>query len=369
MKKSFRILIAVALSFAVLFLGIGYAQVTDSLTMNGTVSLKGWNVYITRIEVDSSATTSDCSCNVKGYVGTPFVSSTVTLTKSNRNNANNTSKLTLRVTVHNATDEEVIYSGVTESDSTHSNSNIEIKVSASSLRIPAGEDRVYTMTFSYVNGKYLTSAGNVLDSYVKFVFTSVKDVAPTVQNDPLSCFADILNDPDKYESMLSAMNMPEHENDTTGQSRVDNTFIGNFDGVSEADSGIMNALFAGNTEYVKIGNTTQAINGGIIIATNGPDPKDATEIVLYIVTGTLPVSTSGQYVETYAGVFRRNSTADSWGLVNQNGLVKGQAQAVRYSGNNIGSSYNSIWTNNWTSTEEYNGVKSGSTISDIFPKT
>lgn len=68
-KKDYKGVLVFALVLAIVFMSVGYAALAQRLTVNGTATIgdASWNVKITKIEFDSSASTIDVSNSTHGF--------------------------------------------------------------------------------------------------------------------------------------------------------------------------------------------------------------------------------------------------------------------------------------------------------------
>lgn len=377
MKNSYRILMVCTLLLSMVFTAVGYAQVTDSLTVDGTVSvLPYWEIFISQTPTEE--TKSDGAfCVVNGYVKTPFLSTVVTLPAKSETDSD--PKLTLKVAIQNNSTETVEYIGTSSIE--HSNPNIQVKITANTegqeMKIAPKGSLDLNVTFSYVD---VADTESVLNSYFKFLFQP-QTIKPDdkIRNDPVDAFGGILNDQTKFDALLQAMKQTQSVGDAAHQIRKDFSFIGTVPNGPESDCNLLNLLFESNNTQMAIDNNRTVPIKGILIATNDSahSIETASRIYLYVITD----SSFGTYLNTddykdttyeaYVAAF--DKTSDGWieaDLSNTAtnlyyriskdttcGMVKGKAPAVAYSGyggDSTTESYrNSIWSNKFTATGKY----------------
>ena len=119
MKLINKILTSIALIFSMLFVGVGYAQISDDFEIKGLIVAEMPNKVFMTAAIDVNQ--QNATCNSKTYSGTVLNSTTIF-------NANNgTSKITYELTFYNGSD--LIYEYVDEVIHTHSNNNVTYTVS------------------------------------------------------------------------------------------------------------------------------------------------------------------------------------------------------------------------------------------------
>ncbi|MGM9684510.1 MAG: hypothetical protein ACI3XQ_13010 [Eubacteriales bacterium] len=160
MKKAIRVAFCIALSLIFVFLCVGYAQLSDSLTVNGNVNVSQKDgIYITGVAVPEGA-----DATVNSYISTTL-NSTVKL------GANGDSTVTLSVTFYNNSDTAYSYQSVTYDSDAYSNENIVFDVSYEQNYIGAHGTLTLDLTFSYKDG--VVPDISELNSVLKFNFMNV----------------------------------------------------------------------------------------------------------------------------------------------------------------------------------------------------
>ena len=347
MKKRSIAMILCILLFSTLFLGVGYAGLTDSLTVQGTADLKpGKYVYI------ASATVKSGTATGLAKSGT-VLSSTVTL-------ANSTSAQTvIHVSLKNNTDYPYVFNGLvyTEGEGTYDNTAITATASIKKgVELASGATTEFDITFKYKSG---VSTNKVLKSVINISYVPSSEYIPEIAvKGAIGQFGEILNDPVTYEKLTDAM-------DNTGfTDRWSNSYIGNVAGATDADSKVINELFTVDGKSLLTldlkGDGTET-NVTAMIKREDIGGSSAKEMVIYMtgekISGTLLKHTD---LQVFAAIYVQND-AGEW--VQKGELFEGTAKSNAYF---AGWNDDSINTDTWKSTKAYNGVKSGSSISDVY---
>ena len=118
MKLFNKILTCLALVFSMLFVGVGYAQISDDFEIKGLIAAVMPNKVFMTAALDSNHVNS--TCNSKTYSGTVLNTSTIF------NSSSGTSRITYELTFYNGSD--LIYEYVKEDVHTHSNNNVKYVV-------------------------------------------------------------------------------------------------------------------------------------------------------------------------------------------------------------------------------------------------
>ncbi len=157
MKKSIKALCCIAFSLIFVFLGVGYAQLTDTLAVSGKVDLSSQEgIYITGVELQDGA-----DVTVNAFIST-ILTSTVNL------GTDGSSSVTLSVTFFNNSDATYMYDSVTYETDAYSNDDIVFDVSYEQNFIVPHGTLTLDLTFSYKDG--VASSLTELYSVLKFNF-------------------------------------------------------------------------------------------------------------------------------------------------------------------------------------------------------
>ncbi len=184
MRKAIKISFCLAFSFIFIFLCVGYAQLTDTLFINGKIDVaEQTGVYITDVIIPA-----DADASVNSFFST-IMNSTVNLGEDGSNT------VTFTVNFYNNSDETFSYDGVTfgSGSFTYSNEHIvfDVDTSRQNFIFPHGTLSL-PVTFYYENGTLpdeATEDRTILNSVLKFNFvkksggTNVSVIEGTSGND------------------------------------------------------------------------------------------------------------------------------------------------------------------------------------------
>ena len=375
MNKGLKILIGAVLSLSILFSGIGFAQLTDELSISGDASApKAEGLFIGDVAKASGVGTLN-SCS---YVDT-LLTSTVSL-GNNRSN-----KITLDVTFYNNTQIDYMYSGLQTTDGAYTNITVTHTVTGMEAAtnkkegtvIKRGESLTAQLTFAYNSAGALDYSS--LSSVIRFLFIPSSEYEGVEEIlDALGRFKEILNTPTDRKTLLDSMD-----------AKSDPTYIGNVAGASTTDTRVLNGLFTvvkdgeeinylhfdfdGNgvieedeyvTIMVKAENVDNDTTTGITVVKEGwwsDTEYPGCEMTIYLVSATLGTNATPDEVNAFAATFRSTDKGESWEQVGE--LFAGKAETLAYSG---WSGNDSIDTRTWVSTVEYNGKPAGSKLSTLI---
>ena len=186
MKRFNRIILILILSFSSFFMCIGYASITDELTISGTVeNAVQNNVFITDIVQVSDE--DQGILNVNGYIDTTLNSS---LTLSSVN-----SEVTYRLTLHNNNSStDFYYWENVYIDDFYSNENISFRLSVNQFdTISKNGDKTIDITFYYSGDKTVENPELTLNGVIKLNFKEVEGtnkITITVGDEVINGFVD-----------------------------------------------------------------------------------------------------------------------------------------------------------------------------------
>lgn len=190
MKIINKILTSIALIFSMLFVGVGYAQISDDFEIKGLIVAEMPNKVFMTAAIDTNQ--QNATCNSKTYSGTVLNSTTIF-------NANNgTSKITYELTFYNGSN--LIYEYVDEVIQTHSNNNVTYTVTnlLSGTRI---EPKSYVTAYLFFESNVTTTLNSIIN--FKFAVANLEDnvgianhesLVEAMVDDPTNG----LNNPDSY---------------------------------------------------------------------------------------------------------------------------------------------------------------------------
>jgi len=241
MTVKLKILIISVLSFMLSFMLIGYAALSDELTIKGDGEVKPQNiVFITDAKILS--TNASAEATVNGYTGT-VLDSRVVLTSSS------TSSVTFQITVFNGTNYTAYYQETVWADAAYDNPDITVSTTLKvNDAVQSKSFLTFSATYSYKNG---TVDNNVLNSLVNFKFSDELTQEEQAVDGALERFDDILNDETEQGATFDALR--EEMISGEGLSGRNNSYIGNVIGSSSSDSKAVNKFFTdaeGNNKLV-----------------------------------------------------------------------------------------------------------------------
>ena len=190
MKNINKILTCIALIFSMLFVGVGYAKISDDFEIKGLIAAVMPNKVFMTSALDSNQQNS--TCNSKTYTGT--VLNTTTIFNAN----NGTSKITYELTFYNGSN--LIYEYVKEDVHTHSNNNVSYIVTnlLSGTRVPP---KTYVTAYLIFESNVTTTLNSIIN--FRFAVANLEDnvgianhesLVEAMVDDPTNG----LNNPDSY---------------------------------------------------------------------------------------------------------------------------------------------------------------------------
>jgi len=371
MNRWIKILVATVLSLSVCFTFIGYAQLSDNLSVSGSAGFEVPSaVYITDVTVKDGA-----DATVNHYTGTAM-NTTITLGNSQ------SSTVSLEVSVFNNSGIDYVFKGTTYIEEAYDNSDISfaldgivaenVDTATRGTPIATGETLTFTVTFSYSGA---VSDNKTLNSVLNFDFGPESEIEEAV-NTVSDAFKVILNTEVSFDSIIEQMVKNQ-------EGYKDDTYIGNVVGASSEDTELVNKLFSevngGKGLTITINGEEVPVTAIIKRENVDSDPttgdEDGREMVLYVTPDTLETEYTGgifsrpiRYdVTVYAMVYTNNhydSPDVGWYQIGE--MYEGEATTSAYDGSwfDPNESFN---TSDWTSTKAYydNAAPSGSTITKI----
>ena len=364
MKPWVKACICIGLCLMLCFVGVGYAELTDTLNIRGSAKIDvPEGLFI--IDVSTTGTTNVDRNEVE------FLEYSTTLDSQISRTNNGTGTVTYRITALNNTKLTYSYrglyyqSGLSDYNGNRyistSNGRSNIGVVCSLANLPAeskkvGPGQTIEFTVTYTVGNRL-SANTNWDTLVNFQFGINVDGEQEAVAVVEEKFLNVLNATTTYEQLIDAL-----DNKFDGRQEWTSNYIGNVTGSSSEDSVAVNSLFAGQlqitvgsqqrdaTVMVKHenldGNTK---TGDDYVATNqsngGVFRGYGCEMTLYLTVD--PLTAAGQYVPVYAVVFtcdrdENGNITSEWYRLGT--TYAGEANVVTYDG---GTGTGSFVTDNW----------------------
>ncbi len=347
MTKKIKIVLAISLSFMLVFSCVGYAAISSGMTINGTAEITPPNILF----ISDVSGGNYIDPNTLAYTGT-VVSSNITL----RENAQGEYSATYTVTLFNNTTESYYYVAkvhgtYTAPDGTvisYSNPNIElIEDIEFAEEIKPGEIKTFTVSAQFADDA-TDRTDKTLFSIIEYQFQTTKpeDKDEAAVAGVLEKFPEILNNSTTYNQLISAMK----DNVSIGN-RLSSSYIGNVVNANDKDTEAINSLFGesmklnidGEDKPVTVMIKRENIDGN---RNTGESPGlfGGNEMTLYITAD--PLNVSGASVPVYAVVYTKNQNSNVWYQLGT--VFKGTATVVNYRGGNGTGSFN---TDTWKNTD------------------
>ena len=389
MKRLSKFVLGAVFSFMFCFMCIGYAEVSTTLFVNGSVEVSApKGVFITNVELYSASATSR---NVSFFYPTN-VDSTI-------NGAHN-STVTYKITVFNNTAYKYAYAGIAYEealDGYNGNQYIGNGITITTKENPTDQSATFNTRDSIEAGKTITfyatytisgsrAASIDLKTLINYKFgVHVDSMGAVAIDSALSKFEDILNDMTAgggYETLISKI-----DDKYDGKNDWKANYIGNVVDSSSADTETVNDLFEGElsliinnvetnvTVLIKREDVDGNINtGDSYTASYGDKTTSAAgcEMTLYMTTDKLQRGTPVIYAAVFTCDKNADGTYGNWYMIGD--MYVGTASIVGYEG---GQSTGSFDTGTWRSSagtynvsDDYSyTIASGSTIQAIVQAT
>ena len=394
--KAVKLCVCVLISLSVIFAYVGYARLTDDLSIEGTVNIheiEGLYIYDYTLEDQYRDNVS-----VTGHIGT-VLSSTVTLKEA----SGGTNNVTHTVIIYNNTQNTYYFDNVTPVTHNYDNTNIEFSAAVTKSadsgepdKIGPGEQMEISVTFKFAAGA--STSNPILNSKLSYNFLLEKASIEEAIIDVISKFKAILNDDVDIGYLLT------HIDDKYDGTDWKATFIGNVVGSSLEDTTHLSYLFEAHlnliingvktpiTLIIKMENIDGDVNTGCMYhstyTTSSGQVKETSgqgcELSLYITTDNISNTTNHARANpVYAVVFTCQTTYTRDGQGNilsaeygewiqlgdkrvDNGMYTGTAEIVGYEGNEtidgVYISRGSFNTGDWKLTDSYT-MSDGSVVS------
>ena len=356
--KWYKGLVCLILSFACIFSCIGYAAITDSLSLTGSarVSIPS-GLFITDIKTIS---TSNTDKNTVSFI--EYTTTVNSIVSRNRN----AGTVVYEITVLNNTDYEYAYRGLYYMSSYGSNSYVSTSNANNKLGVvtsfPNGSivapGEKLTFRATYTIGRSVGSNLN-LDTLLNFQFGINVDSVDKAYDIVHSKFLEILNTATTYNQLIEVL-----DDKFDGSQTWTSNYIGNVGNAVDNDMMTVETLFAGQLTMMVNG---QAQKAWVMIKHEDVDGNELTgddyslnynqygwtthkgcEMTLYMTVDTLDKANS--WAPVYATVFTCDRDASGnkisdWYRVGSS--YSGEANVVGYRGESGGTG--SFVTDNWNS--------------------
>ena len=388
MKRWMMVLFCVTFSFLFCLMCVGYAQLSDSLVIEGTAEAsEPAAVYIVEIV---STTGTVTRAEVVPYTS---VDSDISLGTSDD------ATVTMRICVKNNTAERYGFNAVRYAPDLYTNSGIAVStdmtrktvdkngnVTANGTIVEPGQTLEFTATFSYADGY----AGNAdLSSLINYEFLPWDSISADVDlglaEDVMGKFQDILNNAEIADSCEQLIKQMENNEEAD---RSQPNYIANFTAAHPDDTAVLETLFGSENMKVTINGVETEVKV-MIKHKNVTNAYSGDEMVLYMTTHSLirdeatKVTTERNFLFTYtyrwaapiyAAVFAQTQNANGETVWVQVGsMYTGEGQINGYDGTpgydkilGVGGGEGSFDTETWISTEAYGSAAVGSDINTVI---
>lgn len=359
-KPWVKVTVGMMLSFMILFVGIGYAAISNTISVLGTADVEiPSGLFITDIKIKSSGNLD--------YQTVSYLDYTTTVNaKISKQNRNSTGNVVYEITVLNNTAYEYAYRGLYYTTSYGNNSYVATSNSSSRLgvvvnfpngRIVKPGERL-TFTATYTIGRSVSNSLN-LDTLLNYQFGINVDSIDKAADIVHEKFLNILNTTSTYQQLVDAL-----DDKFDGNQEWTSNYIGNVGNAVDNDMMTVETLFAGQLTMmvngqaqkawviIKHENLDENIKTGDDYTLNynqyGEVTHQGCEMTLYMTTDSL--SQANGWAPVYATVFTCDRDDDGniiskWYKVGD--TYSGQANIVGYRGESGGTG--SFVTDNWKS--------------------
>lgn len=338
-----KVLSSVVLSSFLGVLSIGYANVSNNLTVTGAVNIEPQeNVFISDVIIPTGV---NAVCN-SYYAST--LNSTITL----GNTSNST--VSFNITVYNNTNETYGFNAVKYmiDDTTYDNSNISFETSLERRdEVLSYDDLTFSITFMYKDST--VSENKVLNSILNFEFLPLdeipEDEGEIAVTGVMGRFEEILNTPAEYTKLTNQMD------DNWANGRYNDSYMGTVLGASDADIALLEEMFAGNLILNINGVDTEVtilIKRENIDGSRNTGDADGNEMTVYMTTD--PLTERGKSVPVYAAAYTSSDDGTSWSQIGH--MFEGTATVNNYFGFSGSGSFN---TDTWKDLD-------GNTIEEVI---
>lgn len=383
MNKLLKVIFGIVFTFLFAFTGIGYAQLTDNLVIQGTINGEELEVvYIQSISIVDTDYTS--VGEIVDFNRTLFEQRATLSNDGLSSDGTTPTYVTYEIKVKNNSGVTMGYnmyiSGSADNDAiVLSTDSLEIDptygISYKDKEFKHGEIRTFRVKVKFKED-VTDFANNILNSAGNFDFQPW-DILPDIDDDEgevivvggaLERFAQILNTPAEYQKLDTAMDTYTETVETWWGStreeeyRYDDSYISNVDAAHVNDVTALNELFEGYLEVSIDGG--EPIEVKVMIKRINLDGQTSTglengnEMIIYMTNSEL--APQGTYVPVYAAVFEYSSDKNEW---YQKGIINaGEAYVKQYNGWPGTGSFD---TDMWRSTMYFNQNGTGKSLKDV----
>ena len=358
-KRIYCVILAVVLVCMTAFMSFGYAAISDTLSVNGSASVRiPEGLFITQVKTLSSSNTDKNTVSFISY------STTVESVISRKGNSAGT--VVYQITVLNNTNYEYAYRGLYYISSQGSNSYVSTSNANNKLGVVVnfpegkivGPKETLTFTVTYTVGKNI-GANLDLSTMLNYQFGINVDSIDKAYDIVHAKFLSILNTTTTYNQLVDVL-----DDKFDGQQEWTSNYVGNVGNAIDNDMMTVETLFAGHLTMMVNG---QAQKAWVLIKHENLDGNENTgdnytvrynqygditysgcEMTLYLTVDALDKANS--WAPVYVTVFTCDKDANGnvvgdWYKVGDS--YYGEANIVGYRGESGGTG--SFVTDNWKS--------------------
>ena len=382
MKVFKKLLIYVALPFMFLFTCFGYAALTDTLNIHGSVNIVvPSGLFITEVKLKNTSNATSNSVKFLSY-------STTVDSSIRRGTSYGAGTVTYTVTVFNNTDLTYAYrklyyqtslSGYTGNDIIGTENRNRISITTNfpdGQKVEPKESLSFEVT--YTLGRSLSAYTNYL-TLVNYQFGINVESETVAKNVLADKFTNILNSTETYEKLYNRID------DKFSGAEWTSNYIGNVTDSTSDDSATVNELFAGFLQMTIDGTDTpitvlikhENIDGNrntgddyTAVSGNQSFTGYGCEFTLYMTTSKL--DNRNERPPVYAAAYTCNRNADGscgeWYMIGE--IYEGTAQIVGYEGGDYTGSFDTgtwrSYANTYYVTDNYSySISAGLTIQQV----
>ena len=372
MKRWMKIVFCVGFSFLFCVMCVGYAQLSDTLSIAGMADIhEPHEVYISRI-ISTTGTV---------HRAQEILNTTIDSSISLGSGASDI--VTMTVEVKNNTSVKYGFNAIRYTGEAYSNAGIAVttdmrrktvdnrgNLTDEGTVLEPGQTITFVATFSYLDGKV---GSPDLTSLINYEFlpwehiTADTDVG--LASDVMGRFLEILNNiaaPDSYQQLLDQMAKSEEAD------RIYDDYIANFDEAYVVDKEVLTSLFGNDMLFVNLNGEEVEVKV-MIKQKNVTSDYAGDEMVLYMTTHSLKRADGDRdglwsyYASpVYAAVFANSTVNNKSEWIRIGDMYHGEGRINGYDGNRFGEG--SFDTETWRSTQAYGTAGVGSSINTVIER-
>lgn len=366
MTKQVNIIVAVFLLLSFSFLSIGYAEVTDTLAIEGEATVEGRIIYDYLYVSEASIVGGSTNDAVGTLDGSKDAANPMGWAMLNLDFTTSLTK-TIRLTVQNNNPTIQYMFHEPRVVETYAGSGAEFTVEIKSGITPGQLNQAGLV----YGGSTIASGAAISNIEVVITSNTAVNVAVTLQmvfgfegeedKQEAESQATIKNALTKFQDALNNAEMYTRIVDQMGEVSWQNNYVGNVVGSKAADSELIKDIFGDTLNAVSFTDGAEGQECTVMIKKKNVtgsyrNPKDTHEIVLYLTTHDPSDYSSGTEIAVFAVCFAYSSTTKQW--FQHGDIYSGIASTNNYAGTSGSTSFN---TESWVINKEqtFTGVING----------